>query len=43
MLTICYIAPNISHQTSYNTHHTITGSSWDQGKIAIYTQGIITT
>jgi len=43
MLTIFYIAPKISHQTSYNTHHTIAGSSLAQGRRAVYTLGIITT
>jgi hypothetical protein len=43
MLTILYIASEISHQTSYNTHHTIAGYSLDEGKIAVCTQGIITT
>jgi hypothetical protein len=43
MLTIFYMAPTISHQTSYNTHHTSAGSSLDQGRIAVCTQGMLTT
>jgi len=43
MLTILYIASKISHQTPYNTHHTIAGYSLDQGRTAVCTQGIITT
>jgi hypothetical protein len=43
MLPVFYIAPTIFHQTPYNTHHTIAGSSLYQGRIDVCTQEIITT